>query len=141
MIELALLAVAALLGGVIHRHLRHHPDYDLEKVLERSFNALHFPLRDGGQLPGKEVTVLQRPRPYQLSAVQYEAAPDGFWYCAGPDGHFWLAIAQHERQWFLWRVDWVVRPLTAERLRSALQDDPAALLRAFGDVQVDRLYA
>lgn len=147
MIELVILAVLAIIGGAVHVRLRHHPDYRLDRVLERSFAGLRFPLRDGGYLPGHQVRVVQQPdylRP-GLKMLRYNRTNspdvDSFWYCAGPDGHFWLAIAQHQRQWFLWRVHWIVRPLTAERLRNALQDDPTALQLAFGEVQVDRLYA
>lgn len=145
MIELLLIAVVAVASLLVHRHYKHHPDYDLAQVIDRTFAGLQFPLRDGRQMSGCDVTVLQKPGLYSMpvSVMTYEPAcdTDGFWYCAGPDGHFWMAVSHHERQWFLWKVTWVVRPLTAERLRSALQDNPQALQLAFGDVQIDRLMA
>lgn len=147
MISLVLLMTVALAAVwfLLHRHYRHHPDYNLANVIDRSFAAVTFPLRDGRRLSGREVTVLQKPGLYALhtSILVHEPGydADGFWYCAGPDGHFWVAIAHQQRQWLLWKVAWVVRPLTPERVRSALQDNPAALQLAFGDVQIDRLMA
>ena len=102
MIELLLVAAVVVVWLLVHRHYRHHQDYDLSQVIERTFAGLSFPLRDGRQMSGREVTVLQKPGLYSLSTSILVQEPaydaDGFWYCAGPDGHFWMAIAHHQRE-------------------------------------------
>ena len=53
---LLLVPLLTLLSAwVVHWHMRHHPDYERNTVLERSFSALSFPLHDGGQLTGQAV--------------------------------------------------------------------------------------
>ena len=148
MLQLLLPVIVAGLGWLLHRRLRHHPDVDRNAVLERTFAVLPLPLQDGGQIAGQRGRVVKRPTPLSTStfllstaAGYQEGHGEEFWYCVGDGGHYWMAIANCERQWWRWRVHWVVRPLTAARMRNALIDDPAALQATFGDVQIDRFYA
>ena len=141
-VQVVLPAVLLLLGWGVHRRLRHHPEYDREAVLQRGFSALLLPLPNGEQTRGGEVRVVKRPAPLQKSAYwlswidlhQGELAEE-FWYCVGPQGACWMLIANGQRHWWRWRVHWVVRPLTVQQLRNALQDDPVALHAAMGAAQ------
>ena len=57
---------------------------------------------------------------------------DSFWYCVGPGPSYFVAIPLVEVGLGRATVRWVVRPLSAERMRAALMDDEEALRRAFG---------
>jgi hypothetical protein len=57
---------------------------------------------------------------------------DSFWYCVGPGPSYYLAIPLVEAGLGRVKVSWVVRPLSAERMRGALVDDEKALHEVFG---------
>lgn len=58
--------------------------------------------------------------------------PDAFWYCVGPGPSYFLAIGRANAHRRGVAVDWVVRPLSEERMRGALLGDDKAIALAFG---------
>lgn len=56
-----------------------------------------------------------------------------FWYCRGPGPTWFLAIPTVECSDSIYEVSWVVRPLTEQRMRAALQFDRKACRRAFDE--------
>ncbi len=72
------------------------------------------------------------------TAVDRAGSSDGgvnaaFWHCIGPGPSYYIAIAQPVRGFaFRKRYRWVVRALSAERMRGALAGDAEAMRAAFG---------
>lgn len=111
----------------------------LKAALRRSFEALRFTTPEG-VVTGDRVRVAKvyrqgMPLAYDdvfelsLGARQWS---DSFWYCVGPGPSYFVAIPMAAVGMGRVEVQWVVRPLTMERMRAALQDDEAALERVFG---------
>jgi hypothetical protein len=69
-----------------------------------------------------------------LHTLGHDAHPsDAFLYCVGPGPSYFLAIAIARTGFGAVSVDWVVRPLTEQRMRGALIGDRKATSLAFGN--------
>jgi hypothetical protein len=76
----------------------------------------------------------ERARPGQRGALAGTETLPGhaLWYCVGPGPSYLLATPLFGRGWRdEVTIDWQVQRLDAQRMRHALQADPAALERAF----------
>jgi hypothetical protein len=88
-----------------------------------------------GLVTGQSLKVVHRtvslPRSEQgLSGVPASGA--NYWFCVGPGPSYFLAVPlSNVANGLGTHLEWVVRPLTAERMRGALSAKPAALRRAF----------
>lgn len=107
--------------------------------LDRAFADVSFQT-PAGAVRGKDMRVVKDVFDSPLG----EKIPTGAHrYCVGPGPSYFVAICQATG--YTWRkqpiLGWVVRPLTAERMRHALAGDDEALRAAFGDVVHDRLHA
>lgn len=108
----------------------------VRQALSASFSALTFNT-PGGPVAGDVVRVVKIYKQGMQAAyddvfsMSDGGVSDSFWYCVGPDASYFLAIPLVEVGYGRAHVTWVVRSLTAERLRLALQDDAAALQSAF----------
>jgi hypothetical protein len=100
--------------------------------LHVSFEALRFETTEG-VVGGDKVLVVKQ--------VSFEKSREGsmslrsrmgetFWYCVGPGESYWLAIPMRMPR--KGPIEWVVRPLTEERMRAALSGDRQASAMAFG---------
>ncbi|UBB25722.1 hypothetical protein [Pseudoxanthomonas beigongshangi] len=106
-----------------------------KRLLEESFSALEFDTPEG-RVSGERVTVVSKRQKY-MSAMwegrQVGAQPsDAFWYCVGPGPSYFLVVPSLTNRWGGLDLKWIVRPLTEERMRAALQGDRAGMQRAFG---------
>ena len=93
----------------------------------------------GGVLDGYRLRVVLAP------ALGTEALAAGrasvAWYCLGPQGQGYRALAHCRRNWGGWQVDWQLQALAPEQLQQALAHDPQATARVFGRLRGQRLYA
>jgi hypothetical protein len=111
----------------------------VKRALRTTFLALRF-TTPGGVAGGdamRVVKVYKQGVPFVYDDVfEIPVGPrrisDSFWYCVGPGPSYFLAIPLVEAGLGRVKVSWVVRPLSAERMRSALVDDEQALREAFG---------
>lgn len=111
----------------------------VKRALRTTFAALRFNTPDG-IVDGNAVQVVKvykQGMPFAYDDVfNMPVGPrqisDSFWYCVGPGPSYFVAIPMVEVGLGRATVRWVVRPLTAERMRAALQDDENALRKAFG---------
>ena len=101
--------------------------------LRVSFEALRFETTEG-VVGGDKMLVVKQ--------VSFEKSREGsmslrsrmgetFWYCVGPGESYWLAIPMRMPR--KGPIEWVVRPLTEERMRAALSGDSQASALAFGN--------
>lgn len=106
----------------------------VRQALRTTFAALRFNTPDG-PVAGIEVRVVKVYKQgvpfayddvFNLPAGMRQIS-DSFWYCVAPGPSYFLAIPLVEVGFGRVDIQWVVRPLTEERLRVALQDDAAAL--------------
>lgn len=106
-----------------------------DKAAQGSFEAQVFET-PAGTVAGRDLRVVKRARmgitPNNVEGMAETS--DEFWYCVGPGPTYWLAIPTIGMQYgSVAYVRWVVRPLSAERMRAALMDDRRALKLAFGE--------
>lgn len=108
--------------------------------VQRSFDDIVFQTPSGPVL-GRSMRVVKQ-------VVESAGLPQGgdgltgaFWYCVGPGPSYFVAIGMPASAWPRRRLDWVIRSLSAERMRVALSDDAEAMSAAFGDSVGDELRA
>ncbi|MCI2261953.1 hypothetical protein [Xanthomonas indica] len=129
-------AIVALLAVGLHRHNKRRMD----ALLMASFRHLSF-TSDGIAVRGVYLQVLKKAQQFIRTTQQLSLLPDSpvvnqgdaFWYCRGPGARWFLAIPTVVSRGSELEVNWVVRPLTEQRMRAALQFDRKACLRAFGE--------
>lgn len=93
----------------------------------------------GGLLDGHRLRVVLAPMP-SAEALAAGHASVG-WYCLGPGGQGYRALADCRRSWRGWQVDWQLQALEPAQLQQALAQDPQATARVFGRLRGQRLYA
>jgi hypothetical protein len=129
-IALFLVIFGLVLSAAIRQHARSR------RQMEESFAKLEFDTPKG-RIAGEQMTVVSR-RQQHMDALWDRpgiggvSESDAFWYCLGPGPSYFLVIPMVSRRWNSLTVNWVVRPLTEERMRAALQGDSMGLQRAFG---------
>ena len=139
-----LIVLLTVLGIPVSIYLSLQGRKRLKQALRVSFNALRFQTPDGsvGGDAVRVVKVYRQGMPLAYDNVfEMHVGPshltDSFWYCVGPGPSYFLALPMVEISgWGRVRVQWVVRPLTAERMRAALQDDAALVQDLFGPSQI-----
>ncbi|WP_141454110.1 hypothetical protein [Pseudoxanthomonas sp. z9] len=127
---LLLVMVALAIWAAIRRRAQ------AKRLLEESFSALEFDTPEG-RVNGERVTVVSKRQEYmnamwsgrQIGAMQ---SSDAFWYCVGPGPSYFLVVPSLTNRWSGLDLKWIVRPLTEERMRAALQGDRTGMQRAFG---------
>lgn len=107
------------------------------EALRDSFEAqtFHTPEGnvDGRRLRIVKIAALAATTPNSVEGVETRTR-DEFWYCVGPGPSYFLAIPTVGiRYGSVAFVRWVVRPLSEERMRGALQGDRRASKLAFGE--------
>lgn len=93
----------------------------------------------GGLLDGHRLRVVLAPMPSAEALAAGRASVA--WYCLGPGGQGYRALADCRRNWRGWQVDWQLQPLAPAQLQRALAQDPQATARVFGRLRGQRLYA
>lgn len=129
-------AIAALLAVCLHRYNKRRMD----ALLMTSFRQLSF-TSDDVALCGADLQVVKKAQQFIRTTQQLSVLPDSpvvnqgdaFWYCRGPGASWFLAIPTVMSRGGELEVSWVVRPLTEQRMRAALQFDRKACRRAFGE--------
>lgn len=106
----------------------------VKQALRETFHALRFDTPDGvvGGDALRVLKVYKQGMPFAYDDVfNIPVGPrqisDSFCYCVAPGPSYFLAIPIVEVGLGKAKVTWVVRPLTAERMRAALVDCPEAL--------------
>jgi hypothetical protein len=104
----------------------------------RSFNAQTFDT-PVGRVTGEALKIVKISKQSMQFAGddvyalgQSHQPSDAFLYCIGPGPSYFVAIAIAQTGLGAVSVKWVVRPLTAERMRGALVGDRKATALAFG---------
>lgn len=101
---------------------------------QRAFASLVFDTARG-LVTGQSLKVVHRAVRLPQSVQGLPGVPASgasYWFCVGPGPSYYLAVPLRVRgAGFDGPLEWVVRPLTAERMRAALSARPAALRRAF----------
>ncbi|HEY0504170.1 MAG TPA: hypothetical protein VGD42_11825 [Lysobacter sp.] len=130
----AFVSAVVLLSVVVSRQGRRR----LQGALRMTFARLEFETPQG-RVPGSALRVVKISR--QAAGFSDDEAyrlfgdrqmPDAFWYCVGPGPSYFLAIGRANAHWRGVAVDWIVRPLSEERMRGALDGDDKAIALAFG---------
>jgi len=111
----------------------------MDALLMASFRHLSFN-SDGAALRGVDLQIVKKAQQFIRTTQQLSFLPDSpvvnqgdaFWYCRGPGARWFLAIPTVLSRGGELEVSWVVRPLTEQRMRAALQFDRKACRRAFG---------
>lgn len=114
-------------------------DRQTEWSVEQSFRRVCF-TSDGVLLTGADLVVMKKVQQFMDANVDASFVLDGdamhgsnaFWYCSGPGARWFLAIPSVTAQRGRVDVQWVVRPLTEQRMRAVLRFDREAYRRAFG---------
>ncbi|MBN6104806.1 hypothetical protein JR064_21820 [Xanthomonas sp. CFBP 8703] len=119
--------------------LQHRRDHQTEWLVEQSFRRISV-TSDGVLLTGADLVVVKKVQ--QFMDANYDASfmfdseamngSNAFWYCSGPGARWFLAIPSVTAQRGRVDVQWVVRPLTEQRMRAVLRFDREAYRRAFG---------
>ena len=128
-ILLAILVFAAIVALLVDKRRRQ------AKAMRRSFSELTFDTPEG-QVKGDALSVvkvaaLSASTPNSVEGFATDTR-DEFWYCVGPGPSYFLAIPTvGSRYGFVAFVRWVIRPLSEERMRAALQGDRRASKLAF----------
>ena len=119
--------VIGFMVAVVVMAVRARRDFDV--AVKRSFDALTFQT-PGGRVRGDAVRVV---KVVAQSVGNDQPGPqDLFWYCVGSGPSYFLALGHVRRRLPPVRVEWVVRPLTEDRMRNALAGDDRATALAFG---------
>lgn len=129
-------ATVALVVVCLYRYNRRRMDL----LLTESFRQLSFS-SDGVVLRGADLQVVKKAQQFIRTKENFLLLPDSpvvnqgdaFWYCSGPVASWFLAIPTVMSRGGELEVSWVVRPLTEQRMRAALQFDRKACRRAFGE--------
>lgn len=106
------------------------------RLLEESFSRLEFDTPES-RISGEHLAVVSKRQEHlnamweghEVGSVQ---ASDAFWYCVGPGPSYFLVVPLLANRWSGLDLKWIVRPLTEECMRAALQGDRAGMQRAFG---------
>lgn len=99
--------------------------------MHQSFDGIEFPASGG--LRGRDMRVVKRVIEAADNGMCSSDILGAYWYCVGPGPGYYVAIAQRvQLNWLRSRLEWVIRPLSAERMRGALMGDKQALILAFG---------
>lgn len=107
-------------------------------ALRETFAALSFTTEQGVVLSGADVRVVKvytqnMGHAYDdVFRIGTRHVHDSFWYCVAPGPAYFVAIPLLQASLGRITVRWVVRLLTEERMRAALQDDARALESVFG---------
>ena len=95
-----------------------------------------------GPVSGAQMKVVKRIVDTMGSNEGGNGITGAYWYCVGPGPTYFVAIAQRTMTNLVRsELQWVVRPLSEERMRGALAGDTEALLVAFGERIGDKLHA
>jgi hypothetical protein len=130
----AFVGAVVLLSVVVSRRERRR----VQASLRMTFARLQFDT-PGGRVPGSALRVVKISQ--QAAGIGADelhdlfddhSLPDAFWYCVGPGPSYFLAIGRANAHRRGVAVDWIVRPLTEERMRGALVGDDEATALAFG---------
>ncbi|KMM76754.1 hypothetical protein ACP93_04925 [Xanthomonas sp. NCPPB 1128] len=132
-------ATVALVTVSLYRYNRRR----IDTLLMESFRQLSFS-SDGVALRGVDLQVVKKAQQFIRTNESFSLLPDrpvvhqgdAFWYCRGPGARWFVAIPSVVSRGGELEVSWVVRPLTEQRMRAALQFDRKAFRRAFGDQDV-----
>ena len=115
----------------------------IKRVLDASFDAQRFPT-PAGTVTGESIQVVKIVRdtmPFAYDDVWQlgtdPLATTSFWYCVGPGPSYFLALPMLTTRFGGASVKWVVRSLSADRMRAVLQGDDEALRAAFGDPGIE----
>lgn len=110
----------------------------VDAELKRSFEQTMFDTPEG-KVTGRSLKVVKISKQSMRFAgdevYQFGQDPlpnDAFWYCIGPGPSYFLAIAIARTAFGRVSVEWIVRPLTEQRMRGALVGDRKATALAFG---------
>lgn len=112
----------------------------VRSTLAQTFAKLHFASADSddGYL-GRDLIVLKQVEPFLFTAYDDRnrfagdhAVSDVYWYCKSASGEYFMAMAMLGNHYGKYQVKWVVRSLTAERMRAVLQAYPKAYRAEFG---------
>jgi hypothetical protein len=110
----------------------------VKAAVMQSFDRLTFDT-PAGRVTGAELKIVRVSKQTMqlgddLHTLGHDAQPsDAFLYCVGPGPSYFLAIAIARTGFGAVSVDWVVRPLTEQRMRGALIGDRKATSLAFGN--------
>jgi hypothetical protein len=131
------LLVAGFVAATTYRARR--GQRKVEAALQRSFDDTMFDT-PGGKVPGsslKVVKISEQSTRFAGEDVHKRAGStmpsDAFWYCVGPGPSYFLAIATAQVGDGRVSVEWIIRPLTEQRMRGALAGDRKATALAFGN--------
>jgi hypothetical protein len=109
----------------------------VRRALRETFAALDFATPQG-VVSGAQVQVVKvykqnMGRAYDdVFNIGTPHVHDSFWYCVAPGPCYFVAIPLLQAGRGRVSVQWVVRLLTEERMRAALQDDAKVLDKVFG---------
>ena len=100
-----------------------------EAAVKRSFEQLTFET-PAGRVTGASLRVVK----VVTWRTGNDSSPssDLFWYCVGDGPSYFVAMGHVRSRFATMPVDWVIRPLTEERMRGALVGDGKACALAFG---------
>lgn len=97
---------------------------------------------EAGLVPGAQMKVVKRIVDTVGSSDGGNGITGAYWYCVGPGPSYFVAIAQRTMTNLVRsELQWVVRPLSEDRMRGALVGDTEALFAAFGERIGDKLHA
>lgn len=100
--------------------------------IQRSFDALVVQT-PRGPVNGDELLVVKEVIDTSGSSEGGDGLQGAFRYCVGPGPSYFVVIGQVVAEGLARRrLQWVVRPLSEERMRGALHGDQMALNAAFG---------
>lgn len=101
--------------------------------MQRSFDAIVVQTPQG-PVTGEKLLLVKEVIDTSGSSEGGDDLQGVFRYCVGPGPTYFVIIGQVVAEGFVRRrLQWVVRPLSEERMRGALHRDRAALNAAFGE--------
>lgn len=130
MIEILLFAFVAVFIWAAMRESRLR-----RERIRRSFEAIVVQTPEG-PVGGGELQVVREVVDTAGASEGGDGLQGAFRYCIGPGPSYFVVIGQMVGEgWLRRRLQWVVRPLSEERMRAALHGDRKALAAAFGEVE------